>query len=153
MGIVLAFLIVGEEVGWRGFALPYLLGRWPALASSLVLGLVWALWHLPNFFLPGYPHHGLPFTAFVLLIVSYSVLFTWLSLRTDGSLPLAVVFHAALSLFSLSGIDPVREYWCRAAVYGAVAAMVGTRPGREAAMLTPAARTTASRGRRSDGTG
>lgn len=121
VGVVLAFLIIGEEVGWRGFALPYLLRRWPAFWSSLALGVIWAVWHLPNFFLPGYPHQGLPFTAFVLMIVSYSVLFTWLYARTQGSLLVAVVFHAALNMLALEGIDPARQYWWRALVYGLVA--------------------------------
>lgn len=121
LSLVLAFLIVGEEVGWRGFALPYLLKRWPPLWSGAGLGVIWALWHLPNFFLPGFPHRGLPFTAFVLMIVSFSILFTGLYLRTQGSLLVAVVFHAALNLFSVAGLDPDRQYWWRALVYGLIA--------------------------------
>ncbi|HVR96302.1 MAG TPA: CPBP family intramembrane glutamic endopeptidase [Thermoanaerobaculia bacterium] len=124
VSVVLAFLIVGEEVGWRGFALPHLLGRWPALWSSLGVGVVWALWHLPNFLLPGFPHQGLPFAAFVLIVVAYSVLFTWLHLRTEGSLLVAVVFHASLNLFSVAGMEPARQYWWRALVYSFVALVV-----------------------------
>ena len=138
VSVVLAFLIVGEEVGWRGFALPYLLERWSALWSSLAVGLIWALWHLPNFFLPGYPHQGLPFAAFVLTVVSYSVLFTWLYLRTDGSLLVAVVFHAALNLFSVAGLDPARQYWWRALVYGFVALLLIATGGLRRAVV-PAA--------------
>lgn len=129
LSLALALLIVGEEVGWRGFALPYLMGKWPALWSSLVVGAVWALWHLPNFFLPGYPHRELPFAAFFLMVVSYSVLFTWLHTRTRGSLLVAVVFHAALNLFSLAGIDPARQSWWRALVYGAAALVVAAATG------------------------
>lgn len=125
LSLILALLIVGEEVGWRGFALPYLLRRWPPLWSGVVLGVIWALWHLPNFFLPGFPHQGLPFTAFVLMIVSFSILFTWLYLRTQGSLLVAVVFHAALNLFSVAGMDPARQYWWRALVYGLIALGAG----------------------------
>jgi uncharacterized protein len=129
LSLALALLIVGEEVGWRGFALPYLIGKWPALWSGLVVGAVWALWHLPNFFLPGYPHRELPFAAFFLMVVAYSVLFTWLHARTRGSLLVAVVFHAALNLFSLAGIDPARQSWWRALVYGAAALAVAAAPG------------------------
>jgi uncharacterized protein len=124
VGVLLAFLIVGEEVGWRGFALPYLLARWPALWSGLGVGVVWALWHLPNFFLPGFPQRGLPFAAFFVIVVSYSILFTWLYGKTQGSLLVAVVFHAALNLFSVAGLDPVRQYWWRALVYGLVALVI-----------------------------
>lgn len=124
VSFVLAALIVGEEVGWRGFALPYLLRRQSALAASLIVGIVWAFWHLPNFLLPGFPHRGLPFPAFVLMVVAYSVLFTWLYRRTAGSLTAAVVFHAAINLFSLAGLDPSRQYWLRAGVYSACALAV-----------------------------
>ena len=129
LSLALAFLVVGEEVGWRGFALPWLLERWPALASGLGVGVVWALWHLPNFFLPGYPHQGLPFTAFFLLVVSYSILFTWLHLETGGNLSVALVYHAALNLFSLAGVDPERQYWWKALVYGAIALAIAASPG------------------------
>ncbi|MEA2558778.1 MAG: hypothetical protein QOH06_282 [Acidobacteriota bacterium] len=131
VSIALAFLVVGEEVGWRGFALPYLLERWPALRSGIGVGVVWALWHLPNFFLPGYPHRGLPFTAFFVLVVSYSILFTWLHIKTGGNLSVAVVFHAALNLFSLAEVDPERQYWWKALTYSlaALAIAVGTKKG------------------------
>lgn len=128
LSLILAVLIVGEEVGWRGFALPHLLERRSALWSGVAVGIAWALWHLPNFYLPGFPHRGLPFTAFFLMIVSFSILFTWLYLRTQGSLLIAVVFHAALNLFSVDGLDPARQYWWRALVYGlaALAVIVGS---------------------------
>lgn len=124
VSFVLAVLIVGEEVGWRGFALPHLLRRQSALVASLVVGIVWAFWHLPNFLLPGFPHRGLPFPAFVLMVVAYSVLFAWLYRRTAGSLTVAVIFHAAINLFSLAALDPSRQYWLRAAVYSACALAV-----------------------------
>ena len=128
LSVLLAFLIVGEEVGWRGFGLPVLLRRWPALAAGLGIGVVWAFWHLLNFLMPEYPHYGLPFTAFLILVVAQSVLFTWFHLRTAGSLTVAVVFHAALNLFALQLLDPATdystEYWLRAGVYAVAAAVV-----------------------------
>ena len=57
-------------------------------------------------------------------MLSYSILFTWLAGKTEGSLMVALVFHAALNLFSVEGIDPSRQYWLRALVYGATAAAV-----------------------------
>jgi len=44
---------LGEELGWRGFALPRMLTRWQPLAVSLILGLIWGVWHLPAFFIVG----------------------------------------------------------------------------------------------------
>lgn len=124
LSLVLAVLIVGEEIGWRGFLLPYLLQRYPPLTSSLIVGLVWAVWHLPNFLLPDYPHYGLPLLAFVVMTLAFSVLFTWFYLNTAGSLVIAVIFHAALNLFSLVGVEPSRQYWLKAFVYTAAALSV-----------------------------
>lgn len=130
LSLVVAVLIVGEEVGWRGFLLPYLLERYSPLTSSLIVGVVWAVWHLPNFLLPNYPHFGLPFSAFVVMTLAFSVLFTWLHLNTAGSLVIAVIFHAALNLFSLAGVEPSRQYWLKAVVY-TVAALVVSRVMRK----------------------
>lgn len=124
LSFVVAVLIVGEEIGWRGFLLPYLLQRYSPVTSSLIVGIVWAFWHLPNFLVPSYPHYGLPFTAFVLMTIAFSMLFTWFHLKTDGSLVIAIIFHAALNLFSLSGVEPSREYWLKAIVYSVTALVV-----------------------------
>ncbi len=130
LSLVVAVLIVGEEIGWRGFLLPYLLQRHPPLASSMIVGLVWAIWHLPNFLLPNYPHYGLPFSAFMVMTLAFSVLFTWLYLNTAGSLVIAVIFHAALNLFSLGGVEPSRQYWLKAVVYAVAALVVSVVMGK-----------------------
>src|SRR5919107_2775287 len=124
LNFVVFVLIVGEELGWRGYALPRLLAQRSALAASLILGVLWGLWHLPTFFVPGAPQHGLPITAFLLLTVAYSVLFTWIYLHTVGSVLLATLFHGAINLSQgllLGGLDPARTYWLLAAVYGLAA--------------------------------
>ena len=125
LSLVVAVFIVGEEVGWRGFLLPRLLQRYSPLISSLIVGLIWAAWHLPNFLLPSYPHYGLPFSAFVFMTLAFSVLFTWFYLNTSGSLLIAIIFHAALNLFSLAGVEPSRQYWLKALVYGMAAIIAG----------------------------
>jgi membrane protease YdiL (CAAX protease family) len=126
LSLVVAVLIIGEEVGWRGFLLPYLLQRRTPFMSSVIVGLVWAVWHLPNFLLPHYPHYGLPLSAFVVMTLAFSVLFTWLYLNTAGSLVIAVIFHASLNLFSLAGVEPSRQYWLKAAVYILAALVVSS---------------------------
>lgn len=131
LSLVVAVFIVGEEIGWRGFLLPHLLKRYPPLISSLIVGLIWAAWHLPNFLLPNYPHYGLPFAAFAAMTVAFSTLFTWFHLNTSGSLLVAVIFHAALNLFSLAAIEPSRQYWLKAFVYGVAAVIaVAVMPSR-----------------------
>ena len=73
---------VGEETGWRGFALPRLQQRHSALVATLILGVLWAGWHIPFFFyLPNYRAMGLAgFPGFALGIISAAIVFTWLSL-------------------------------------------------------------------------
>lgn len=124
LSFVVALLIIGEEVGWRGFLLPCLLQRYSPATSSLIVGIIWAVWHLPNFLMPSFPHYGLPFSAFALMTIAFSMLFTCFHLRTKGSLIIAVIFHAALNLFSLGGVEPSREYWLRAVIYSVTALVV-----------------------------
>jgi membrane protease YdiL (CAAX protease family) len=85
-----------EELGWRGFALPHLQRRYSALVSSLIIGVAWALWHWPNYFIASI--HPNPFWAFAALIpmgVAVSVLYTWVFNSTNGSLFAVVVLHGA----------------------------------------------------------
>jgi membrane protease YdiL (CAAX protease family) len=85
-----------EEIGWRGFALPNLQRRYSALVSSLIIGLVWALWHWPNFVLPSEPLPWWHPPAYVLLITAVSVVFTWAYNSTGGSLFVVVLLHGAI---------------------------------------------------------
>lgn len=117
-------LVVGEELGWRGYALPRLLASRSAVSASVILGVFWGAWHLPAFFVAGAPQYGLPFPAFLPLTVAYSVLFTWIFVRTGGSVLIATLLHGAVNFsqgFFLGGVDPARGYWLLAAVYGATA--------------------------------
>jgi membrane protease YdiL (CAAX protease family) len=124
LNFVVFALIVGEELGWRGYALPRLLAERSALAASLILGALWGVWHLPTFFVPGAPQYGLPFSAFVLLTMAYSVVMGWVYVHARGSVLIASLLHGAINLsqgFFLGGVDPAKEYWLLAAVYGVVA--------------------------------
>jgi len=82
----------GEEIGWRGYALPRLQAKHSALASSLILGVVWGLWHLPK-----YLSHwdAVSFLLFMVAILARAVLYTWLYNNTKGSLLLTTLFHAS----------------------------------------------------------
>jgi membrane protease YdiL (CAAX protease family) len=75
----LAFFGFGEEVGWRGFALPRFQDKFTALPSSLLLTLFWALWHWPLFFYrPGYVTMDLGgIVGWLLSLLTGSVLLTW----------------------------------------------------------------------------
>src|SRR3546814_4714751 len=75
---------LGEELGWRGFALPRLLELMDARRASLLLGLVWAVWHLPAFFLSTLSQSQVNFGLFILNVVAFSVFMTWLFVHTRG---------------------------------------------------------------------
>jgi CAAX protease family protein len=134
LDVVLVVLVLGEELGWRGYALPKLLERFAPPVASLVLGLIWALWHLPTFFIPGTPQFGHPVAAFLIMTTAYSVLLTWVFLHTRGSVLIATLFHGAINLsqgFFLAGTDPADRYWWLAVAYGAAALAVAAALRRE----------------------
>jgi membrane protease YdiL (CAAX protease family) len=95
---------LGEETGWRGFALPHLQRTRPAASAALLLGVLWAGWHLPAFFFRDtYMEMGLPgFAMFVVSICFASVVFAWLYNSTGGSLLLVILFHVFFNWLSVS---------------------------------------------------
>lgn len=95
---------LGEETGWRGFALPHLQSRYPAATASLILAVIWAFWHLPAFFYRDtYVQMGfLGFPMFLISITFATMVFTWLYNSTRGSLLLVILFHAFFNWLSVS---------------------------------------------------
>jgi uncharacterized protein len=93
---------LGEELAWRGFALPQLLSRYNALAASLILGVIWALWHLPLLWTEGNGMFHQPIWLLLFDVTAKSVLFTWVFLHTRGSVLIAMLFHGATNLFIVS---------------------------------------------------
>jgi membrane protease YdiL (CAAX protease family) len=89
----------GEEIGWRGYALPYLAERIGLARGSVVLGLIWACWHLPLFFLsvPGNDEYGQSFPVWALGVTGLSVAIAWLYVHTGRSLLLAMLMHSAVN--------------------------------------------------------
>lgn len=87
----------GEELGWRGYALPRLARRMGFGGASVLLGVIWALWHLPLFFLKGADTDGQSFPLYLMQVVALSVTIGWLYLRTRGSLLLVMLLHAAVN--------------------------------------------------------
>ena len=87
----------GEEIGWRGYALPRLAAVIGYPNASLLLGVLWAAWHLPQFFLVGADTRGQSFPLFALQVTAISVALAWLYLRTNGSLLLTMLMHAAIN--------------------------------------------------------
>ncbi len=94
---------IPEELGWRGYALDGLQMKYNALISSLIVGIIWALWHFPLFFMKGTFQHALGMLTlnlwiFVLGTVVTSILFTWIYNNTCRSTLSAILFHFMINL-------------------------------------------------------
>jgi membrane protease YdiL (CAAX protease family) len=88
---------LAEDVGWRGYTLPKMRERMSALSASLLIGVIWAVWHLPFFIFPWRDLVGnIPFFWFVLLTTGWPVLFAWVYVNTESIL-VPVLFHAAIN--------------------------------------------------------
>jgi membrane protease YdiL (CAAX protease family) len=139
LGVVVFFLVAGEEIGWRGFALPRLLPRFGPLGASAVVGIVWAFWHLPLFYIPAMPQFGTPFPAFIVYTIALSVLLTFLALQSRGSVVIATLFHGAVNTIGVvnTAAGPSLRGWSNALSYGVAALLVvaswerSRRMGRE----------------------
>jgi membrane protease YdiL (CAAX protease family) len=92
---VLVGSVLGEEIGWRGYALPFLQQRFKPLLASTILGLIWGIWHLPLFFIEQNFHTSIPFWIFLIQEVAISIVITWLYNRSKGSLLIIHLFHTA----------------------------------------------------------
>jgi len=87
----------GEEIGWRGYALPRLGARFGFAGASVILGVIWAVWHLPLFFILGGDTVGQSFPLYLLQVTAISVAITWLYVHTNGSLLLTMLMHSAIN--------------------------------------------------------
>lgn len=98
---------LGEEIGWRGFALPRLLqSQNNAMKASLILGLIWGIWHAPIYAVAGTGQNDILksggaflvlFPAFVIWVMGLAVIFTWLYKNTNGNLLIAILFHTVVN--------------------------------------------------------
>ena len=126
LGLVVFVLVVGEELGWRGYAQPELEKRYSPLVAALILGVLWGFWHLPNFYIPSLPHYEIPLPAFVIYTTGLSVLAAWLLKHTHGSVLIATLLHGATNTFGFltPGLDTATRWWLIAIVYGVAALLV-----------------------------
>ena len=95
-----------EEIGWRGFALSRLEARWGPLTGTILLGLLWAAWHFPQYLMADWAAQNGGFTLksvglFTLVVVPITVIFTWVFNNTRGSLLLAILLHTSVNTFSV----------------------------------------------------
>jgi len=137
-----------EELGWRGFLLPRLQAKRAAFDASVLLGVIWGLWHVPLYFVLGTGQHATAagagaaaaIMAFVVWTIALSILFTWLFNQTRGSLIVVILFHASVNL---AAFVPAALASAGAATFlyplatWIVALIVAARYGREDLALRP----------------
>ena len=86
---------IGEEIGWRGFLQPTLDKKYPIIISSVIVGFIWAIWHIPYFF------YGLLYMCvFIVFTISYSIIIVRLLKNTQYNIIVSSVFHISLNLFA-----------------------------------------------------
>jgi uncharacterized protein len=97
---------LGEEPGWRGFAQSRLISLLGTIPGSVVLGVAWAAWHLPLFLIPGTAQYGTSFITFLITLVAWSIVVTYLVCRARGSGMVAMLFHASANLCDFTVWEP-----------------------------------------------
>lgn len=104
---------LGEELGWRGFLYPILAEKYGWLASALIVGVIWALWHLPLWFIES-PQSEIPFWAFSVNVILLSISMSMIMKYSDGSILFVVmlhlIFNVSLALVSILEIDTQGGY-------------------------------------------
>lgn len=144
LGLVALMLILGpvEEIGWRGYALPLLQRRMAPFWAALVVGGLWALWHIPAFFLSGTPQSGWDLMPFMLGATAVSVILTGFFNAARGSILVAMLFHWQLNMPMWPDAQPwdmllfvllavVATWIKRAAMFNREAAATEVMPTRE----------------------
>src|SRR5262245_43567995 len=130
---IFLFIGLGEETGWRGFALPEFQKRYSPLAASVILGVLWAAWHIP---LMGIEFKGTVILAFLISIMSGTVVLTWLFNRANGGLLPVPLMHATVNTFGagyvfrmFTGFENTRLWWIYSLLWViAAAVLVVTTP-------------------------
>ncbi len=147
-----SFLVLGplgEELGWRGYALPRLQVGCTALAASVILGLMWALWHAPLVLLPEW-RNDLPVAPFLVLyplyIIALTIIFTWVYNGAAGSVLITMVLHASFNYtifflnrtFGLSRYGPLAVQAVGVGVLWLVAGVLIAASGPKLGLKRPA---------------
>jgi membrane protease YdiL (CAAX protease family) len=128
--IVIFVLVIGEEIGWRGFLQPRLRARMGLLESSLVTGTVWVLWHLPIYLQPGVAPSA--FLAFAWWVIPLAVVMGFVAERARYSVIVATVMHGAANIATpilLPGVDREVVLLITGAIYALVAVALVVRSG------------------------
>jgi membrane protease YdiL (CAAX protease family) len=125
---ILLFIGLGEEPAWRGFALPRIMKGRNALLTSAILGVFHIIWHFPLF---GSEYNSTNIVPWILSVLGFAIITTWMYNRTQGNLLLPMLFHTTVNvtasyLFSklFTGADQISLWWIWAACWWVVALII-----------------------------
>lgn len=122
------YVVNAEEIGWRGFALPLLITNFGSLGGTLILGPIWALWHLPMFRVSGSNQQG-SFLRFAYGLTAWSVIMTVTYTGSGGSILPAMLFHAtANTMYFVMNIPPEVDRYIEIIYFLVVLAMLPLLP-------------------------
>ena len=115
VGYPLAFVVtfvlggpLGEEPGWRGFALPQLQSAYGPLAGACLLGVLWAAWHLPLFWSGVWtPPTAANIVMFFVMTTALTVVIAWVFNNAQGSLLITMLMHASFNTFANKAVAPL----------------------------------------------
>lgn len=132
--IVILLISFGEEYGWRGFLLPRLQQRFSALGASLILGIVWGLWHFPAYLIGTGVPLGMPFWIFLLWVLLGTILITWVYNQTESMLAPILLHSSANAAFNFFWLLPeftgqLQPFWIFLGLLGMITAVVIWRFG------------------------
>ena len=102
MIILLVYIGLGEEIGWRGFALPRFQASLGSLRGSIATGIFWALWHLPLFLMPGSSQYGHSVLIFIYLLTCWTIPMAVFVGKARGSVIPAILFHGSVNFLAFA---------------------------------------------------
>jgi membrane protease YdiL (CAAX protease family) len=127
------WIALGEEPGWRGFALPRLLAGRSAITAALIVGVIHMVWHAPLY---GVEYDSSNVLPWAITVICYSIVITWVYVNTGGSVLMAMLMHASNNTIALvwrmfEGGDQVRLWWVWCALWVITTAVVVVLAGPE----------------------
>ena len=116
---------VPEEIGWRGYLLGALYTKHSLLNASLLLAVVWSLWHLPLFFIEDYPlslmlHQPASLLTYFMVFFPKCIVYSWLFAKTDRSIPATILFHFFINLWGMIWETSVAAQFMELVVWSAL---------------------------------
>jgi len=124
--IFLAILLgngMAEEYGWRGYLQPKMDRHFPLAVSGVIIGIIWAFWHLPLVLIQGTVQSNIPFYQYLLQTILFAILYAWISYHTKYSILAAVMFHT-ISNFSAAAVPFWVDNWGRWLQFGVLSVIV-----------------------------